>query len=561
MKKINLTFYNNVKPLELKEYKYWRKLLPKVLKVGAELEFNLRHVSGNCKGLNDRCICPKLQSGECIPKCVFLNNGECSLHIRNINTCKNATTSCDNSKCPTCNNFEFKCGKSSCLYYLMECITCAKPRNMCVSCNNRYDSTNSPDSIRALVENSLGATQNFGNVGRNGVLQVVKDGSLVNNGLEIPTVGRRFDFETFRKMFKNILTVAKANGGYADPRCSFHVHILNEYYTKVNNSHGRRRRPDEDVSLNFTSFENKLPDIILTNIIQLWRQYETAIYWMSCGNPDSSHLTRWEKFRVSMLDFSPIFMSIETIMSKISNLVGKKRYGSLNLANTKSDGSRLHLECRVCDMIMSESYMTAMCCLFYSIILKAVDISCYGLLNVENSTWLEKEKKIKNSIVNGATRQYGDNRLSDTSSLYKYKTYLQEKSIELINLLSPILSSFEPAEKLLMSIAKNPIGYRLEKAMNDNDLTYLEAINKYNIEKDLVSVLDNNKNEINEEEKRLLKTIALNKIYGCDTIEAWIAETAKDENTTIDKIKKYINDLQDDIYWKNSIGSYVCMEK
>jgi len=562
MKKVNLKFYDNVKPLSIKDYKYWRRLLSKVLKVGAELEFNLNCNFGDCRGYSSDCICPDFadmsDGGECDATCIFLENGVCKLGIRNMTSCKNATNNCLTSMCSNCDKFEFVCGKYKCLNYTAKCLKCSKLIEFCKNCNKRYDINKSPENIRKMTEVQLDATQNFGFVGKKGVLQVVSDGSLENSGLEIPTVGRRLNYSIFKEMFGNILTVAKKNGGYVNDRCSFHVHILNEYYTKVNNRHGSSRNPDRDVSLNLTSFEKKMPDIILTNIIQLWRKYETAIYWMSCGLADINNITRWEKFRVSLLKMSPIFMSIEDIMNSIGTLVGKKRYGSLNLINTKLDGSRLHLEFRICDMIMSESYMTAMCCLFYAIVMKAVDMSCYGLLNVEDPNWMAKELSIKNDFINGARRGYGDDRRSSTINLYKHTTFLSLKALELIDLLSPILSEFDPAEKVLKSIAKRPVAFRFIEQMNaDTTLSQHDAINKYDIEKDITNILENNNGFLSTEEEELLKIVALGEVHSCDTIQAWISEISQSCNISETKIEEYINKLSSDIYWNKGIGSYV----
>lgn len=563
MKKTDLDFYNNVKPLSIVEYKFWRKLLPKVLKIGAELEFNLKKSSGNCKGYPTSCFCEKHKNNinnGCNNHCVFLNEREnkCVLNIQSKFNCANNELTCQNESCHACDKFELNCCPNQCTNYTPKCLLCDFIRIKCTTCSDRYNPNQTPDRIRQATEIQLAATQNFGFVGEKGVLQVVADGSLLNRGLEIPTVGRRFDFKTFKTMFETIIDVAKTNGGYIDDRCSFHIHILNEYYTKINNSKGASRHPDSDSHLNFTSFEKNMSNIILTNILQLWRKYETAFFWLSCGLPYENSITRWEKFRISMLPYSPILMSFQDIKTALYNKVGKNRYGSLNIANTKTDGSRLHLEFRTCDMILSPSYMAAMCALFYALILKAVDISCCGLLNVEDKEWIRKEAAIKNSFVNGADREYGSNRLSDISALSKHKPYLVSKTNELLDMLSPILSGFEPAEAVLRKIANKPVAFRLLEAKHsysDKRDKEIYAMNNYNIE-----------NELGEEEDpldiisaNLLKTIALGKIQQCNTAADWINETSQEQNIPNTVIEEHINLLSSDgtIYWNGNIGSYL----
>jgi len=340
MKKLDLNFYDNVKPLDITEYKFWRKLLPKILKVGAELEFNLKESSGNCKGYGTNCICDRYAEATCFPLCAFLDktNQKCTLGIQSKFNCSNKKAECSNNTCPTCDTFKFKYYPKSCVNYLPECLLCDTINIKCSACPNKYNPNQTPEKIRQDTEIQLAATQNFGFVGKTGVLQVVADGSLLNHGLEIPTVGRRLDFKIFKDMFKTIIDVAKKNGGYTNDRCSFHIHALNEYYTKINNRQGTSRHPDSDSHLNFTSFEKNISNIILTNILQLWRKYETAFFWLSCGLPYKNNITRWEKFRISMLPYSPILMSFQDIKTSLYNKVGKNRYGSLNIANTKDDG-------------------------------------------------------------------------------------------------------------------------------------------------------------------------------------------------------------------------------
>jgi hypothetical protein len=562
MKRTNLNFYDNVKPLSITEYKFWRKLLPKVLKIGAELEFNLKRTSGNCKGYRTSCICEKyvgaIVNNSCGHQCIFLDKEEnkCALNIQSRFNCANNTSICQNSNCHICDKFELNCCPNQCTNYTSKCLLCDTIRTKCLTCPDRYNPSKTPDRIRQDAGIQLEATQNFGFVGETGVLQVVADGSLLNRGLEIPTVGRRLDFETFKNMFKTIIDVAKTSGGYVDDRCSFHIHILNEYYTKVNNRNGASRHPDSDSHLNFTSFEKNMSNIVLTNILQLWRKYELSFFWLSCGLPYEDKITRWEKFRISMLPYSPILMSFQEIKQSLYNKVGKNRYGSLNIANTKTDGSRLHLEFRVCDMILSPSYMAAMCTLFYALILKAVDISCCGLLNVEDKEWIRKETTIKNSFVNGADREYGPNRSSDSSTLYKHKDYLISKTNELLDMLSPILAGFEPAETVLRKVANKPVAFRLLDIMHlysgDKEI---QAMNKYNIENELCE----KETQLDIISTSLLKTIALGKVRQCNTAADWVTEISQEQNIPSITIEEHINLLSSDgtIYWNKNIGSYL----
>jgi len=209
-------------------------------------------------------------------------------------------------------------------------------------------------------------------------------------------------------------------------------------------------------------------------------------------------------------------------------------------------------------MILSPSYMASMCVLFYALILKAVDISCYGLLNVEDKEWIKQETAIKNSFVNGADREYGGGRLSSTDTVYKHKDYLIAKANELLDMVSPILSGFEPAETILRKIANKPVAYRLLDAVDLNSGRTDEEVyvmNNYDIESELCE----EETTIDLISTNLLKIIALGRIQECNTMADWINEVSQEQNISNATIEERVNLLSSDgtIYWNKNIGSFL----
>jgi hypothetical protein len=152
MKKLDLTFYKNVKPLEIGEYKTWRRLFSKVLKIGTELEFNMKKNSGSCKGYNRDCVCPDFVEGTCGKRCVFLKDNKCDLGIKGLFNCANVLPTCDNVKCVTCDNFKLLCDGTTCINFIPECLLCSSLLPRCFECEHKFKADKTPQSVRRGAE-------------------------------------------------------------------------------------------------------------------------------------------------------------------------------------------------------------------------------------------------------------------------------------------------------------------------------------------------------------------------------------------------------------------------
>jgi hypothetical protein len=478
------------KAITAEEVTYWVSNLNKILKVGLEFEFNLPTAKGFCKGKSKSCPCSMMnEMHNCWKKC--LNEPDCRETF--------GETFDENCEAQLCSNF-----KSA-------CFTCELFTVDCVACEYRYDPNRDPDGIRNYLRDTLAPSQSYGNISASGVHSVVCDGSLLGKGkegkgAEVVTVGRRMDYWEFFNMIDGIFKESASKGAYMNERCSVHVHMLASYYDVKEGPN-----PRSTVS----ELEKPLPQIVLANFHQLCRRYQNAITWMSMGLDDIDHLTRWEKFRVSILNTSPVSKSMKDVIYELENLSGKPggKYAWVNYMFSKFDPNsnltRFHVEMRAMDGIMSASAVTALACLNYALIIKAIEISKYGLLEVGPKDWMEQAKELKNIIMNN-TSSYDSDRLSNTSLLTdKYKQILRVESMDLINQVKHILFKLGPAYDVLEKLAEKPIAFH--RCEGD---TWESIENKLAVYRPVETIID----------QKLFEFIDFRTFTGCTNEEDWISK-------------------------------------
>ena len=434
------------------EVNYWRQNLSRILKIGAEFEFNLpEEKTGTCKGVSFTCPCIHYGSDErdCWKGCV--NESVCSSNPA-IYTCENRNDDCTMENCASCDKYSFKCIGEFCGNRIAPCIACEDFKMQCETCVYRYDPNKNPDAIRQACVNQFNPSGSYGVMNSSGVHSVVTDGSLLGQkGMEIITTGRRVNYWKFYKMSKDIIDTAISRGGYSNERCSIHMHGLGSYYNRG------------DGGNQMSELEKSLPEIVLANLHQLFRKYQNAITWMTTGLDDPAHLTRWEKFRVSMLPISAITKPMRKVVQDVQTNSGGNKYGWANYKfcnfDDNGDVSRLHVEIRAMDGLLAPSAVSAMACLYYALFIKAVELSRYGILKIGTKEEYEKILEVKDALLNNcADWQEGNKigRFSDTSKLSKYTDILVSESFELIAQLKHILSSVGPAYDVLEKLAEAP---------------------------------------------------------------------------------------------------------
>ena len=544
------------------EVRYWKAILNKNLKLGLEFEFNLPEQVGTCKGDSNSCPCVTMETKDCWQECA--RGSDCSGRLGKpvFALCDNQTGTCEEEECAKCEHYKASCPGMFCPNFESACLYCEDFIINCKTCENKYDPKRNPDEIRKKITKEMCPSKCYGIVSKSGVHSITTDGSLAGKGgAEVITVGRRVDYWEFFKMSKNILDSAVSKGAYTNERTSIHMHLLASYYGNMFQG-DEREGLDSGIPSQVSELEKPMPEIILANFHQLCRRYQNALTWMTTGLDDPKKITRWEKFRVSVLDISAILNKMSSVRDMVmSNSGGSAggKYGWVNYVFTTFDKAgdvkRLHLELRSADCLLSPTAVAALSCLYHAMMIKAVEISRYGIVEIGDSEWMDQSKDIKKHLMNNNPDGFDNSRFSDTSGLEKYYNILIGESLDLVRQLKHILIKMGPAYDILDKLAERPCSLR--RCSGDSWET---------IEKDLeVFVAPEDKIVI-----AITEYIDLRYVSECKDIDEWISAVGKglsedpdldtnDDENIKDKIEEFIGDKRDDgeVIWSESLGTVI----
>jgi hypothetical protein len=540
--------------LSAEDVAYWRNTLKKVMKIGMEFEFNLpEKKNGSCKGDSNTCPCVNLSSANtCWQQCV--NKTGCKAVDRVVGFCDRATDTCEDADCKTCKFFAAKCNGIHCTNFISFCYVCSEFKTDCADCKYKYDPDKNPDSIRQLLQNELKPNNSYGQVAPSGVHSITTDGSLLGKkGAEIITVGRRVDYFEFYKMANNIITLASKRGAYLNERCSTHMHALASYYGKIVPNQEKSGIPGR-----VNEMERDMPEIILANLHQLVRRYQNAMTWMVMGLDEPKRMTRWEKFRVSVLPISAVMYNMREVQEKVSANSGGNKYGWINYNNIEfansGDVRRFHVEFRAADGIMSPSAIAAIACMYYALVIKSVEISRYGVVEIGDQAWLEQTMEVKNALLNNTKGYQDGDRFSDTHELHRYHDILIGESLDLVRQLKSILINIGPAYEVLEKLAERPCALRRCEGQSWED-----------IEKSLEVIM----NKEGRLDVALSEIVTLNQVSECKDLDEWIQITGQilrkdpelgvdvDNAAVEDMIRLFVEKNREDgkLVWSTRIGS------
>ncbi len=509
------------------EFVYWYDFLPKVLKMGTEHEINLpnaekalvaddttpcRHIrkacSGDCANLEE-CL-----EGRHPAFCTTRVDRESSLE--GAAACP-AQDEGDADACKGCDEWFLYCRARNCASYVPFCSICPSFQRV-GDAIEKTDVRRDAETIRQEMQVLLQPSEFVGQVGKTGALEVKRDDSLINNGgIEVPTVGRRVHWESFYGMCKDIIYPIVKHGGFVSERCSQHYHVLAGYLPGAVNPKHR--------GVQVSDLESPMPEIVLANFHQLQRRYELAMFWIMSAGESMEHLTRWAKFRQSLYRFSALSAKMSQVREEMSNSIvsmrqsQKGKYASTTYQfcrfDDAGDVATFHIENRIADGVLSPAVATAWGMLCYGMVLKAVRLSQYGILEAGSAAYREIVKEIQPHIIDGSSRDWGEDRFGNTVGLVKYFPWLQENAKEMITLLKPELSGMGPAYEILLHLAETPCSLRLVRG---------DTWEK--IEADLYQEHSESTRSYTGAEEELREAVDLASIIECEDLNTWIEEIA-----------------------------------
>lgn len=516
-------------PLSLEEARYWRDILHKICKVGFEFEMNLPECNGTCKGDSNICPCshPEKEERKCYANCL----------VQDSCTIKN----------------KIDCPGIYCVEFVSPCQTCTEAVKDCKRCDFYEDPDKVPSSVRAKLANLLTPSNDLSVVGKTGTMTVTNDGSLLGDGgVEVTTVGRRVNFDSFYKQAKEIIDRCKERGAFLNERTSVHMHLVAGYFNMAlvnGNIAVHYTKAKGDSSYQIRELERPVPEIILANFHQLVRRYHNAITWMTSSGNNLKHITRWAKFRIPIIKYSAVRTSMQRIMTQIAEHDGHSgkysfvNYSNIRFSHDSNTIEKLHLEARYADGMHSPTAVASLGVMLHAILMKAVSMSKYGVLQSGDTDYMDRAYAINAALLNNSG-DWGGQRCSNTEDFEPYRETVREQAHELVNLLYDELKIHGAVTNVLHALADNPCSMRLISGNAWED-----------IEKDLAA----QKNEIGEFEKKILQSIDMCSISECLDDKEWATALGEDFKVNQEKISNGVEKLIKNnlILWDPVIGSYV----
>jgi hypothetical protein len=251
--------------------------------------------------------------------------------------------------------------------------------------------------------------------------------------------------------------------------------------------------------------------------------------------------------------------NMKRVKDEVFDVSEGRKYGFVNYQFLKFDKNNdlktFHIEFRHLDGLPVPSALSAFACLWHAIVIKAVEISRYGILEMESNEWLKKASTIKKSMLNNVG-DWGAERFSDTSKLHQYEDILRDESLDLVRQVKHILLQKGPSYDVLESIALNPLSYRRENGDSWEEIEeQLKIIKGYEEKDGFATFID--------------ELIDLRGVCNQKDIPEWIKNVAQIVikegvcDKTVDSIatdvEMYINTRQSmgELLWSDSLGSFV----
>ena len=250
-----------------------------------------------------------------------------------------------------------------------------------------------------------------------------------------------------------------------------HFGALQEQYSRILGIlNGQKARPRATCGLHFHLLTPTLaepgPQVIVANLWNLTRRYAPELKLItSCGEKRSALCRRRNhNSHLEMVHHSPGSTSLPEIQQLLKkSRVVPEHQNFLNLEHLEftetGDVIPFHLEFRFPDADFSSTAITAKTFLFLAMLLKAVDLSQYGIIHVGKiDPWRRKVE-----LLNKLSNNDGNLATSDTTGVSDEDIEeLRQGAYELLDLLAPTFGWFaeNPSLDVLMALVEQPISLR-----------------------------------------------------------------------------------------------------
>ena len=363
-------------------------------------------------------------------------------------------------------------------------------------------------------------------LGHTGVISV----SPEHCGVEIRVIGRQPYFRALQDQYLEITQNLIAIGSRARSTCGLHFHVI------------------------APTLAEPMPEIILANLWNLVRRYSPELRFITSGGESRSALCRRRNHtsHKEMVRHSPIHTTMREIQQelRVSSVVPEhQNFFNLQHVGFTEDGAvfPFHLEFRFPDADLSATSITAKTFLFLAMILKAVDLSQYGVIHVGKIVpWRRKIELLDMLSNNEGALATSDTSLIDDAVINELRLGCNE----LLDLLEPNLKGFQdnPSFTVLQTLAETPISL-LRCA--GHDWPEIEAI--------LSKKAQLTQYSVDDIDQKLMQHIELEDWGGISSIEAWKSQASKELFLSPQDLETHLNKISTlrGFYWNERLGSIV----
>ncbi|MEN8189388.1 MAG: hypothetical protein ABFS19_06035 [Thermodesulfobacteriota bacterium] len=379
------------------------------------------------------------------------------------------------------------------------------------------------EELQPEIEDFLQPSKDMNQLGSLGVYNVVKE----HCGIEVQIIGRHPHWQALMDQYSRIILPLLQRKVRMRPTCGCHYHLL-------------------QVGLSET-----LPEIILANFWNLSRAYGPGLKFLTSGGDSRTGLCRRRQHNShrEFLNLSPYKLhmrDIQTVLKESLEVPEHQNFFNLEHVVFTDEGhiDRLHLEMRYPDGDLCPTSITAKIFLFLVMLLKAVEISKFGLLQVETLPDWKKRCRMLDIISNN------DGRLatSDTSQIsdQMLDDYRQNAQELLAFLKSIFLILDNPSELVLKELAREPISLR-----RSNGGSWL------NIQEDLTCLIAPLRPP-DEVDCEIVKIIELGLVHSKTHEHNWYKQVAAELHCPVEELMKRIELFAGrDPSWNCELGSLV----
>lgn len=389
-------------------------------------------------------------------------------------------------------------------------------------------------SIRDVRENiqCSGSVAQYGN----GIEEIKSDGSL-HHGCEILTPPRRiYNFLQMYSGFNNLVEKLYDFEPVISPRAGWHNHCSLAYF-------GEHKTQEKNI-----------PGIILKNLLTLIKISYPGLCWFTCTIPESGIYTRYNEF----CQHDRLLKHLSThSLANIKSNFGNTRYNCVNLNRLeviRDEITKFHIEFRFPDGNLFPALMASFEILMKALILKAIELSRYGLIS-SDSTSVRELYRFRNTVYDDYDEYELDEDLDydtydeytssyDCTDRYRASAPLNDwqlnkvknNAIDLVDLLEDEITKIDVnAFEMCKHFASTPVSLMFKESDTDD----IQEINE-----DLADMIDKLYEGADFSMEEIEKVISLGQIKNVEDKEDWINRLGElvacegNINDIIEKINK-----------------------